>query len=163
EKSWLSLCPLTPLPLSPAGGEGRVIDLTPSPVCGERVAEGRVRGRGPISKVFQTNNTRSAEPNRLFAAVQRPTTHLKPNVVLITIDTLRPDHLGCYGYKAIQTPNIDKLASESARFTSVVSQVPQTLPSHCSILTSTYPMFHRVRDNVGYRLDDSKTTLAKVL
>src|SRR6516164_2889244 len=66
----------------------------------------------------------------------------KPNVILITIDTLRPDHLGCYGYKAIQTPHIDKLASESARFTTVVSQVPQTLPSHCTILTSTYPMFH---------------------
>jgi arylsulfatase A-like enzyme/Tfp pilus assembly protein PilF len=87
----------------------------------------------------------------------------KPNVILITIDTLRPDHLGCYGYKSIQTPHIDQLALESARFTTVVSQVPQTLPSHCSILTSTYPMSHGVRDNVGYRLDDSKTTLAEVL
>jgi len=87
----------------------------------------------------------------------------KPNVILITIDTLRPDHLGCYGYKAIQTPHIDKLALESARFTTVVSQVPQTLPSHCTILTSTYPMFHGIRDNVGYRLDNSKTTLAEVL
>src|SRR5215831_4425405 len=97
------------------------------------------------------------------ADAQRPSGPPKPNVILITIDTLRPDHLGCYGYKAIQTPHIDKLASESARFTTVVSQVPQTLPSHCTILTSTYPMFHGIRDNVGYRLDESRTTLAEIL
>ena len=100
---------------------------------------------------------------RLLGTVQNSITQPKSNVILITIDTLRPDHLGCYGYKAIQTPYIDKLASESARFTTVVSQVPQTLPSHCSILTSTYPMFHGVRDNIGYRLEASRITLAEIL
>jgi arylsulfatase A-like enzyme/Tfp pilus assembly protein PilF len=87
----------------------------------------------------------------------------RPNLVLVTIDTLRPDHLGCYGYKSIQTPVIDQLAAEGVRFRTVVSQVPLTLPSHCTIMTGTYPAFHGVRDNVGYKLSESKTTLAKML
>jgi arylsulfatase A-like enzyme/Tfp pilus assembly protein PilF len=87
----------------------------------------------------------------------------RPNVVLITIDTLRPDHLGCYGYKLIKTPNIDQLAAEGVRFETVVAQVPLTLPSHCSIMTGTYPAYHGVRDNVGYKLSESKTTLAEIL
>ncbi len=97
------------------------------------------------------------------ALAQKSGTQPKPNVILVTIDTLRPDHLGCYGYKAIQTPHIDRLALEGARFATVVAQVPMTFPSICSILTGTYPMFHKVRDNMGYRLDDSKTTLAEIL
>jgi choline-sulfatase len=86
-----------------------------------------------------------------------------PNLVLVTVDTLRADHLGCYGYKSIQTPNMDRLASEGVRFATVVSQVPLTLPSHCTIMTGAYPVFHGVRDNVGYRLSESKTTLAAIL
>src|SRR6266480_5773461 len=82
------------------------------------------------------------------APAQKSSSAPRSNVILITVDTLRPDHLGCYGYKAIRTPHIDKLALEGARFTTVVAQVPQTLPSHCSILTGTYPMFHQVRANV---------------
>lgn len=58
---------------------------------------------------------------------------------------------------------MDRLAAEGARFTTVVSQSPLTLPSHCTILTGTYPFFHKVRDNVGYRLDSSLTTLAELL
>src|SRR5215831_12015855 len=115
------------------------------------------------TKVWPEENLALADPNGLFATSQRTGISPKSNMILVTIDTLRPDHLGCYGYKAIQTIHIDKLAAEGARFTTVVSQVPQTLPSHCSILTSTYPMFHGVRDNVGYRLDDSRITLAEVL
>jgi len=85
------------------------------------------------------------------------------NVILITVDTLRADRLGCYGYKLIETPNMDRLAAEGARFSTAVAQVPMTLPSHCTILTGTYPTFHKVRDNVGYRLDDSMTTIAELL
>jgi choline-sulfatase len=95
----------------------------------------------------------------IIAAMAAP----QPNLVLITVDTLRADHLGCYGYKSIQTPNMDRLASEGVRFETVVSQVPLTLPSHCTIMTGTYPVFHGVRDNVGYRLPESKTTLAAML
>jgi choline-sulfatase len=89
--------------------------------------------------------------------------HGKSNLIVITVDTLRADRLGCYGYSGIQTSNIDSLAAQGARFAAVVAQVPLTLPSHCSILTGTYPMFHQVRDNVGYRLDSSKSTLAEVV
>ncbi|HEY2930822.1 MAG TPA: sulfatase-like hydrolase/transferase [Acidobacteriota bacterium] len=95
----------------------------------------------------------------LYAYGQSP---LPPNVVLITVDTLRPDHLGCYGYSAARTSAIDGLAAEGIRFRTVVAQVPLTLPSHCTILTGTYPMLHGVRDNAGYRLPSSFTTLAEI-
>jgi arylsulfatase A-like enzyme/Tfp pilus assembly protein PilF len=87
----------------------------------------------------------------------------RPNVILLTIDTLRADRLGCYGYRGVQTPGIDAIAAEGILFKTAVAQVPLTLPSHCTILTGTYPTFHQVRDNVGYRLDASKTTLAEML
>ncbi len=87
----------------------------------------------------------------------------RPNVILITIDTLRADRLGCYGYRQVQTPNIDALAVDGIRIRTTVAQVPLTLPSHATILTGAYPMFHGVRDNVGYRLDNAKTTLAEML
>jgi arylsulfatase A-like enzyme/Tfp pilus assembly protein PilF len=102
----------------------------------------------------------STQPTLCAVSPARPG---KPNVILITIDTLRADHLGCYGYRLPNSKNIDALSKEGSRFTTVVAQVPLTLPSHCSILTGTYPMFHHVRDNVGYRLDNSKTTLAEIL
>ena len=86
-----------------------------------------------------------------------------PNIVLITVDTLRADHLHCYGYQHVRTPNIDRLAAEGTRFATVITAAPLTLPSHCSIMTGAYPMFHGVRDNVGYRLDPSMETLAQIL
>jgi len=83
------------------------------------------------------------------------------NVLFITVDTLRSDHLGCYGYKKIKTPNIDSLAEQGTMFKDAISQVPLTLPSHCSIFTSTYPQFNNIRDNGGYRLAQSAITLAE--
>ncbi len=83
--------------------------------------------------------------------------------MLITIDTLRPDHLGCYGYKSIQTPNLDALAARGARFAQAVAAVPLTLPSHASILTGTYPAVHGVRDMGGFVLRKSPPTLATLL
>ncbi len=76
-----------------------------------------------------------------------PETSKGPNVLLITVDTLRADHLGCYGYSAASTPVIDKLAAQGFRFTKASAQVPLTLPSHYCILTGTYPFYHGVRDN----------------
>jgi arylsulfatase A-like enzyme/Flp pilus assembly protein TadD len=86
-----------------------------------------------------------------------------PNVVLITIDTLRADRVGCYGYRQARTPNLDALAREGVMFRTAVSSVPLTLPSHCSILTGTYPTVHGVRDNLGYTMGDSPPTLATIL
>lgn len=83
------------------------------------------------------------------------------NVIFITVDTLRSDHLGCYGYKSIKTPNIDGLAERGTMFKNAISQVPLTLPSHCSLLTSTYPQFNNVRDNGSYHLGQSAVTLAE--
>ncbi|MHB8655868.1 MAG: sulfatase-like hydrolase/transferase [Terriglobia bacterium] len=86
-----------------------------------------------------------------------------PNVVLITIDTLRADHVGCYGYRKSHTPNLDALARNGILFRTAVTSVPLTLPSHCSIMTGTYPTLHGVRDNLGYNLGDSPPTLATIL
>jgi arylsulfatase A-like enzyme len=92
-----------------------------------------------------------------------PPTTDKPNILLITIDTLRADHLGCYGNASIHTPTIDSLAAGGIKFQRATSQVPLTLPSHTSILTSTYPPIHGVRDNARYSFGNSIPTLAEVL
>lgn len=86
-----------------------------------------------------------------------------PNVVLITIDTVRADHVGCYGYAPGHTPNLDALARDGVLFRTVVTAVPLTLPSHCSILTGTYPPEHGVRDNLGYTMGEAPPTLATLL
>jgi arylsulfatase A-like enzyme/Tfp pilus assembly protein PilF len=85
------------------------------------------------------------------------------NVLLITIDTLRADHLPAYGYSNVKTPNLDRIASESYLFNRAYAHVPLTFPSHSSILTGRLPISHGVRDNGGYHLEDSETTLAEVL
>ena len=85
------------------------------------------------------------------------------NVLLITIDTLRADRLGCYGYSRGATPNIDRLASEGVLFEEVIAQVPVTLPSHVSLLTSTFPPVNGVRDNTYFRLAPEALTLAEIL
>src|SRR3984893_10579499 len=86
-----------------------------------------------------------------------------PNVVVITIDTLRADHLGCYGYKQIRTPNIDALAADSARFARAYTAVPVTLPSHTVIFTGTYPMLSGMHDFAANKLGPTQPTLASVL
>src|SRR6266705_3153283 len=86
-----------------------------------------------------------------------------PNVVFITIDTLRPDHLGCYGDKQIRTPNIDALAADSTRFERAYTAVPVTLPSHTVIFTGTYPMLSGVHDFAANKLSPNQPTLASVL
>lgn len=85
------------------------------------------------------------------------------NVVVVTIDTLRPDHLGCYGYKQIHTPNIDALASDGVRFERAYTAVPVTLPSHTVIFTGTYPTFSGMHDFAGNKLGPNQPTLASVL
>lgn len=86
-----------------------------------------------------------------------------PNVIVITIDTLRADHLGCYGDKQIRTPNIDALAAEGVRFERAFTPVPVTLPAHTVIFTGTYPMLSGMHDFSGNKLNPSQPTLASVL
>jgi len=86
-----------------------------------------------------------------------------PNVVLITIDTLRADHIGCYGYGQIRTPNIDALAADGARFERAYTPVPVTLPSHTVMFTGTYPMLSGMHDFAANKLNPTQPTLASVL
>jgi arylsulfatase A-like enzyme/Tfp pilus assembly protein PilF len=69
-----------------------------------------------------------------------------PNIIIITVDTVRADRMGFLGSKLGLTPNLDTLARESVVFTHAYSQVPLTAPSHATILTGTYPQFHQVND-----------------
>jgi choline-sulfatase len=84
------------------------------------------------------------------------------NVVLITLDTVRADHLHCYGNNHVKTPVIDGLARSGALFEKAVTQTPLTEPSHASIFTGTNPNIHQVRDN-GFALKPSSITLATIL
>ena len=84
------------------------------------------------------------------------------NVLLITLDTTRADHLGCYGYDLARTPNLDGLAREGVRFARVYCPAPLTLPSHSTIMTGLYPATHGVRNN-GHELASKIRTLAEIL
>ncbi|MGH9430999.1 MAG: sulfatase-like hydrolase/transferase [Terriglobia bacterium] len=86
-----------------------------------------------------------------------------PNVIIVTVDTLRPDHLACYGDKHIRTPNLDRLAQVSTRFTQAFTPVPITLPAHTCLFTGSYPMATGVHDFSGNRLSPKIPTLAAVL
>ncbi len=87
----------------------------------------------------------------------------KPNVILITMDTTRADHLPCYGYSGVKTPNLDSLAARGIVFEQCATASPLTLPSHSSIMTGMYPTYHGVRVNGNTALSEEQTTIAKVL
>lgn len=83
------------------------------------------------------------------------------NVLLVTIDTLRADHVGCYGYAAASTPAIDGLAKRGVRFETAIVHAPLTGPSHASILTGYTPLGHGFRNNSGYVLTPKVRTAAE--
>lgn len=84
------------------------------------------------------------------------------NILLITLDTTRADHLGSYGYPRAKTPSLDDLAREGIRFARAYCPAPVTLPSHISILSGLYPIAHGVRNN-GHHLRPGIRTLAEIL
>jgi tetratricopeptide (TPR) repeat protein len=89
---------------------------------------------------------------------------VRPSIILISIDTLRADHLHAYGYRGVATPNIDALARDGVIYQNAWSHCPLTLPSHLSMLTGLLPPEHGVRDNAGYRFDSKvHPTLASLL
>lgn len=97
----------------------------------------------------------------LLGCADRPP---RPNVLIITLDTTRADHFGFTGYEAARTPYFDAFATEKAvSFDDAIAAVPVTFPSHTTIMTGTFPVFHGVHDNDGYFLDDGVTTLAEIL
>ena len=85
-----------------------------------------------------------------------------PDVYLITIDTLRADHVGCYGYKQVETPALDGLAADSVRFTQAFTHSPITNTSHITILTGLLPSVHGVTD-FGVALSPQHVTAAELL
>ena len=98
--------------------------------------------------------------------------HLRPrevrrerglSVLLVTIDTLRADALGCYGRTGGETPRIDRLAASGVRFDFAHAHNVVTLPSHASILSGRYPFDHGVRENSGFRFRPGMETLATLL
>ena len=84
------------------------------------------------------------------------------NVILITLDTTRPDHLGFYGYERNTTPNIDSIAEDAVVFTNAISVIPLTTPSHASIMTGLHPESHQIHRN-SYPVDESFVMMAEVL
>ncbi len=91
-----------------------------------------------------------------------PPPQKRPDVFLITIDTLRADHVGCYGYKQGETPNLDALAAQGVRFTEAFTVSPITNSSHASILTGDHPSTHGVRD-FGSPIASDHPTWAELL
>lgn len=85
------------------------------------------------------------------------------NIILISIDTLRADHIGCYSGKNDQTPNINKYCFQGIQFLYAFAHNPVTLPSHINILTGALPLYHNIHDNIGFRLNKSDITLAEYL
>ncbi|MEN8154175.1 MAG: sulfatase-like hydrolase/transferase [Acidobacteriota bacterium] len=85
------------------------------------------------------------------------------NVILITIDTIRADHVGVYKKSEKSfTPNIDKLANEGVLFEHCIAHAPLTLPSHVSILSGTYPLYHQVRDNGSFIVPEELKLISEV-
>jgi arylsulfatase A-like enzyme len=115
----------------------------------------------PIKANKDKNNCVSVWVNP--AVIQKKKKHAKPNIILISIDTLRADHLGCYGYRRNTTPNIDAFAENGILFENAIAQAPYTVSSHMSMLTSLYPSFHKVNLIEMSRLHPAKQTLAEIL
>ena len=91
----------------------------------------------------------------------------KPNIILFSIDTLRADHLSCYGYSRETSPHIDAFSKDAVLFNNTVSQAPITAPSHMSIFTSLAPPVHGVNNisklGLKHRLDENIITLPQYL
>jgi arylsulfatase A-like enzyme/Tfp pilus assembly protein PilF len=128
------------------------------------------RSRGAASANSSTRSARSIVAAVVAAAAvaaivfawraSHPSRPARANLLLITIDTLRADHVGAYGATTGATPSLDALAAAGTRFDQVQTAVPLTAPSHATILTGVYPPTHGVRGNVVFTLGSEHPTLA---
>jgi choline-sulfatase len=110
-----------------------------------------------------TSPAQATRPDKTQSQVTRAATKpaAKPSVILITIDTLRADHVGCYGALTVKTPTLDALAHDGVVFERAISQVPLTWPSHAVILTGTYPFQNGVQDFTGQPLARNFRTVSQ--
>lgn len=106
-----------------------------------------------ISKEFEPVSRINVEPGVLSDF----------NVLIITTDTTRADHIGCYGNRSINTPNIDQLAKEGILCGQAITPSPSTMPAHSSLMTGLYPYKHGVRANGTFNLEPENLTLAEML
>ena len=109
-----------------------------------------------------------AQPERAGAielgSLPRGVARQELNLVVVTLDTTRADRLGAYGHQtAAETPVFDRLAREGTLFEHAMASAPLTLPSHATMFTAQFPPAHGVRDNGGFFLSSSATTLAEHL
>lgn len=123
-----------------------------------RISLVKHHGPGKNCRVFFD----SEQPFWLSVCELVPTESACPNVLIYLIDTLRQDHVGCYGYARDTTPNIDAFARDAVKFTELMPQSSWTKPSVASLLTSTYPNVHGAHDRPDIRRKDLPT-LAKAL
>ena len=98
---------------------------------------------------------------RIRLANLPPAPASSPNVILITLDTLRADHLSTYGYNRQTSPNLDQFAAEGVKFDQAYSTAPWTLPSHATIMTGLYTSQTQAEATTGGRLDEKFQTLAE--
>lgn len=119
----------------------------------------------PLLSLFAAGLLVSCSPEPKDGAKERNSgAPLRPlNVVVVTVDTLRPDHLRCYGDEKIDTPAFDRLAQSGVLFEDAVTSAPLTPPSHASIFTGQYPTVHHVRNTGGFILQSSARPLARIL
>ena len=130
--------------------------------CGPRGAEGPGDAAAPRSVAARPVPSPAAAPGEPSAPLSAGAA-AGSNLVLITLDTTRADHLGCYGHGAGATPELDALAARGVRFAHAYAPVPMTLPSHATILTGVYPPGHGVRTNGEFRLPPEARTAAEIL
>lgn len=98
-----------------------------------------------------------------LAAVDTSRRTIHPNIILVTIDTVRADHLGCYGASGVSTPTLDSLARDGIVFERAIAEVPLTYPSHAAIMTGLYPFQNGAQDFTSPPLDARFRTLAQAL
>ena len=99
----------------------------------------------------------------LVAGCSRSPIDSRAPIIIISIDTLRSDHLPAYGYTKVATPAIDRFRADAILFEHAYSHCPLTLVSHASLFTGLLPADHGIRDNLGYDLNPKATTLAQLL
>jgi arylsulfatase A-like enzyme/Tfp pilus assembly protein PilF len=85
------------------------------------------------------------------------------NVIIVTFDTTRADHIGVFGKTDANTPTLDSLAKDGVVYQHTLTSIPITLPSHSSIMTGKNPFAHGIRDNGLFNLSDQQLTLAEIL
>ena len=122
----------------------------------------RTAGTYPIAPPAERPGDETADLALWSAPLITPGASNDPIVILLSIDTLRADHVGAYGYERPTTPLLDRLAGEGTRFERCYSQAPYTLPSHMSLLTGLFPFQHAVEDPARALLDPELVTFPEL-